>query len=262
MKRLWPRTLTWQLVTLLLLALVASQAVTFAILHDERRGTVEALAREQVLERAASLVRLTDSTVTVAERRGRSAPSPPASSASGSRPSRGRCRRRRGGPASRPQAGGPHGRRPDAGGAGGAGQHRPPPMGRQRWRDQWRMAAGEGLDMGEPPQHLPASGLLIAIRLDEALWLNAAMILPPDRPGFGPTPLAALLAAAIAISLVASFSLRRLPRPVLGKQEHPRRRRAVAAPLAAAARRTGCVRPHRGSAAGVRRRRCGTHVAL
>ena len=69
MSRLWPRTLTAQLVILLLLALFAAQLVTFAILHDERRGAFEALVREQVLERAAALVRLTETTLTKGERR-------------------------------------------------------------------------------------------------------------------------------------------------------------------------------------------------
>lgn len=55
---------------------------------------------------------------------------------------------------------------------------------------------------------------MLAIRLDQALWLNAPMVLPPQRPKVGQITLVALLAAALAISLVAVLSLRRLTRPL------------------------------------------------
>lgn len=208
---LWPRTLTWQLVGLLLLALVVSQAVTFAILHDERRGTVAALAREQVLERAAALVRLADVTVTEAERRRalramstRSlrfwlAPEPVVDVDDG------RAGRHL---SHRLEELLDDGRRLEVRVAPGSIERRPPDL-RARWREQWRRA-----ELGEPPQVLPTEGLLLAIDLGDALWLNAAMILPPERPAFGPAPLVALLAAAVAVSLVAALSLRRLTRPL------------------------------------------------
>jgi signal transduction histidine kinase len=219
MSRLWPRTLAWQLVGLLLLALVAAQLATFAILRDERRGMVEALAREQVLERAAALVRLTEASASRDERRralrafstrqlrfwvGEEPVIEAEESVAGRHLARrletllddgrelevrvapGEIERRR-----------------------SFEQHRQP-----AWREHWRRAAGDGPGLGEPPSELPDSGLLLAIRLDDTGWLNAAMVLPPERPGFGPAPLVALLAAALAISLVAVLSLRRLTRPL------------------------------------------------
>ena len=214
MSRLWPQTLTAQLVTLLLLALVIAQLVTFAILHDERRGTVEAVAREQVLERAAALVRLTESTLTTGERRRALrafstrqlrfwlADQPVVDEAEGAG-ARHLARRLEGLL--------DDGRRLEVRAA--QGDIRRPP-GRPPWHAHRQRAMADRLDLGELPDTLPASGLLLAIRLDDAAWLNAAMILPPERPGFGMAPLAALLAAAVAISLVAALSLRRLTRPL------------------------------------------------
>jgi signal transduction histidine kinase len=215
MSRFWPRTLTAQLVTLLLLALVAAQLVTFAILHDERRGTVEALAREQVLERAAALVRLTEDTVGTAERRRAlrafstrqlrfwlaGDPVVDAAEGAGARHL-----------ARRLESLLDDGRKLEVRATQGDIERRAER--RAAWQAHMRRAAGDELELGEPPASLAAPGLLLAIRLDDALWLNAAMILPPERPAFGPAPLAALLAAAIAISLVAALSLRRLTRPL------------------------------------------------
>jgi signal transduction histidine kinase len=218
LQRLWPGSLTAQLVLLLLLALVASQLVTFAILRDERRGAVEALAREQVLERAAALVRLIETTARQDERRR-------ALRAFSSRQLRFWL------------ADEPVVEDGDAALGGMAARHlahrietlldgrqldirvAPGEIAQRRglrpgWHEHWRRAAGDGLDLGEPPAALPAAGLMLAIRLDQALWLNAAMVLPPQRPEVGPTPLVALLAAALAISFVAALSLRRLTRPL------------------------------------------------
>lgn len=207
----WPRSLTSQLVGLLLLALVVSQAATFAILEDERRGTFEALAREQVVERAAALVRLADDTVTEAERRR-------ALRAMSTRSLRfwlaaepvvdaddGMAARHL---SHHLQGLVDDGRKLEVRVAPGNVEHRAPHR-RSRWREQWRRA-----ELGEPPPSLPSAGLLLAINLDQGLWLNAAMLLPPDRPAFGPAPLVALLVAAIAVSLAAALSLRRLTRPL------------------------------------------------
>lgn len=61
-KRLLPQTLAGQLITLLLLALVASQALSFWFFFDERRLAVRAAARDLVFARTASIVRLLDET--------------------------------------------------------------------------------------------------------------------------------------------------------------------------------------------------------
>lgn len=219
MSRLWPRTMTAQLVSLLLLALVAAQLVTFAILHDERRGAFEALAREQVLERAAALVRLTETTPTTGERRRAlrafstrqlrfwlaDEPVVDAADDAGTRHL-----------ARRLESLLDDGRKLDVRVAPGDIRRRPP--GHPPWQAQRQRAVGDGFDLGTLPDTLPdtlpASGLLLAIRLDDALWLNAAMIVPPERPRFGMAALAGLFAAAVLISLVTALSLRRLTRPL------------------------------------------------
>ena len=58
LRALWPRRLAAQLIALLLSALVVSQAVSLAILLDERRLALRAAERAQVLARTASIVRL------------------------------------------------------------------------------------------------------------------------------------------------------------------------------------------------------------
>jgi len=60
--RLWPRTLVGQLILLLLLALFTAQLLAALIFLDERRLAVAQAAREQVLARTVSLVRLLERT--------------------------------------------------------------------------------------------------------------------------------------------------------------------------------------------------------
>lgn len=62
MKPLLPQTLAGQLITLLLLALVASQVLSFWFFFDERRLAIRAAARDLVFARTASIVRLLDET--------------------------------------------------------------------------------------------------------------------------------------------------------------------------------------------------------
>ena len=58
MKRLWPRSLTGQLVLIVLAALIAGQTLSLLIFADERRLALRAANREQVLTRIAGLVKL------------------------------------------------------------------------------------------------------------------------------------------------------------------------------------------------------------
>lgn len=58
MRRLWPQSLTGQLVLIVLAALIAGQALSLAIFADERRLALRAANREQVLTRTAGLVKL------------------------------------------------------------------------------------------------------------------------------------------------------------------------------------------------------------
>ncbi len=58
MKRVLPQTLAGQMISLLLIALVTSQALSFWFFFDERRLAVRAAARSQVFARTASIIRL------------------------------------------------------------------------------------------------------------------------------------------------------------------------------------------------------------
>ena len=62
MRRLWPGSLAGQLVLIVLLGLLAGQALSLYIFADERRAALRVVAREQVLSRAAGLVRLLQET--------------------------------------------------------------------------------------------------------------------------------------------------------------------------------------------------------
>ncbi|MBH0238557.1 ATP-binding protein [Methylobrevis albus] len=60
--RLFPRSMAWQLVALLIAVALAAQALTLVLLVDERRNAIQIANREQVLSRTASLVRLIEET--------------------------------------------------------------------------------------------------------------------------------------------------------------------------------------------------------
>ncbi len=62
MKRLFPRSLTGQLMLALLAALVLAQIIAFVILADEYRMGLESAKRDQVLGRTASIVRVLQET--------------------------------------------------------------------------------------------------------------------------------------------------------------------------------------------------------
>lgn len=208
MRRLWPRSMTGQLVAILLLALVLAQLATFAILQGERQSTIEAIGREQVLERAAALVRLLDETREASERRRalrafstRRLRFWVADEAVVEEQGAGAATRLAGKLEDLLEGEGDQavlvaiseiGRRT---------------KGMPRWHRQLRDAGVEPKQPGDP-------GLLVAIRVGPESWLNAAMLLPPERPAFGLAPLVALVAAALAVSLAAVLGLRRLTRPM------------------------------------------------
>ena len=60
MKRLWTRSLTGQMVVLLLLALVLSHAIGFVIYRDERTQALRGALKEEFLARTAAVTRLLD----------------------------------------------------------------------------------------------------------------------------------------------------------------------------------------------------------
>ncbi len=232
LRRLLPRrplTLTWQVIGLLLLALISAQLATFAIMSGERRSAVDAFARQQVLERAAALVRLIETTESPGERRRalRAFSTPALRFWLGDEPAIDAVESALPRPIARRLETllGDGEAREVLIALGDVDDHRS--LGRPpHWHDRWRRAEAEGQAIGEPPPRLPAEGVLLAIRVAPAdhaassgtdqsdTWLNAAMVLPPERPGLGPAPVVALVAAALAISLAAALSLRRLIRPL------------------------------------------------
>lgn len=60
--RLWPKSIAAQLIVLLLAAIVAAQALSVWIFHDERRITMVAAARDNLLSRAISIATLLEET--------------------------------------------------------------------------------------------------------------------------------------------------------------------------------------------------------
>ncbi len=59
---LWPQTLASQLILLLLAAIVAAQALSIWIFHDERRIALVAVARDNLLQRAVAVANLMEET--------------------------------------------------------------------------------------------------------------------------------------------------------------------------------------------------------
>ncbi|WP_428650105.1 ATP-binding protein [Roseibium sp.] len=60
--RLWPQSLASQLILLLLAAIIAAQAFSIWIFHDERRIALVAVARDNLLQRAVSVAGLLEDT--------------------------------------------------------------------------------------------------------------------------------------------------------------------------------------------------------
>ena len=58
MKRFWTRSLTSQLIGLMLLALLLSQVVIFLLYRSERERTLRSIQRDEFLARAASVSRI------------------------------------------------------------------------------------------------------------------------------------------------------------------------------------------------------------
>ena len=69
MKRFVPKSLAGQMIALLLITLVAAQAVSLMIFADERRLALRAAARDQVLSRTASMAHLLNDTPTTYHQR-------------------------------------------------------------------------------------------------------------------------------------------------------------------------------------------------
>ena len=209
MRRFWPQGLTSQLLAVLLLALLAGQALSLAFFADERRLALRAANREQVLTRTASLVRLLAETPPELHERILATASS-----------------------------GPLRFSLDA-----ASAVEPQPQGRVPGRLARRLA--ELLDSrtarqvlvevrderplrnlvgfhpldqatGRPRywrEHRAALALLISVQLSDGSWLNAGTAFPAP-PGWNLTPLVSLGLSAALVALVVLVAVRRITRPM------------------------------------------------
>lgn len=194
-----PRSLSGQIIALLLLALVASQLASVVLLAGERRGALVAAHREQVLERVASVVRLFDVTpadlhgrvlAAVDNRQLRLSVTSAALVAAGERPS-------------------------------GIERHlrdrliavlddRPGGDIRVALLEPRRPRAS---DTGERRRHRSPPSVAISVRLADGSWLNARVMAMSPRGWALPTVLSMGL-TALAMILVVMLTVRRLNRPL------------------------------------------------
>ena len=235
-KRILPRRLASQIIVLLLLALVASQAVTLAFFLHERQEAVREVTREQVLRRVASVVRLLDETPPALHRRvvrGANAPllrfwlsrsSVVRHATNGGSLQSRLSRMLRGSSAGEIRI-------DMSGGAdlyGGARPQFPPPRGHPRdrfedsddhedheyedWDDDDHY--GDGSDLFEPGLTPRLVGLTISIRMADGGWLNAQSALPVSAPLWALPSLMSTLIMAAALIVIVVLTVRRITRPM------------------------------------------------
>ena len=243
--RLWPRSLAGQMIALLLLALVAAQAVSLAILWDERRHAVRAAERAQVLSRTLSIVRLLGETPPELSPRIMETASGPRlrywlapESALDPQDPEHRDSRVRARLAGLLEGSGAREvlvrlEEPE-GGAFAFWRHGRKPAWPKRLHDDddddddkdddedggreerfWR-GWHEPHDGERPPGRFrrPPVSLTLAVHLADGRWLNAATVLPPPPPGWARYTLTWLAVMAVAITLIVIVSVRRITRPL------------------------------------------------
>jgi signal transduction histidine kinase len=233
LRRLWPRRLAAQLITLLLLALILSQAASVLIFRDERRIAIRAAERKQILERTASIVRLIERTPpALHEQIVRTATTgylrfwladERAAQADGTRQGDNQLQRRLKSLIDdglvrevvvdlRDEDGfwrGADGGGDDDESASDAGRIAPARA------DE----VGQDGDADEHPhqrrhRHSGPSSLLISARLDDGRWLNAGMNVPTPSPRWALPSLLSMAVMAVALSLIVILMVRRITRPM------------------------------------------------
>lgn len=234
MTRLVPKSLAGRMIALLLLALVASQAVSLFVLLGEQRLAVRAADRQQVLSRTVSIVRLLGETPV--ELSGRII-----ETASG--PRLGFWLDARSAVDPTVPA---HRRNPVSARLAslleGTGVREvlvrietPDDDTFFVWRDRpmhWMRYHGDDDENGADDDymqrhqrmrmHMPWAGnrrqpplsLTLAVLLPDGRWLNAATLLPTTAPAWAWTSLVSMAAMAIAITLIVVLSVRRITRPM------------------------------------------------
>jgi len=230
MTRFWPQSLAGQMLALLLLALVAVQAISVFLFLGERRHAVRAADRAQVLSRTISTIRLLGETP--AELSGRII-----ETASGPRLRYWLAEESAVDPSDPAHSNNPL--RLHLAGMLRDTQVRnvlvrvenAAPSARTRWDDMdymmSRMHRGRLDDDDDDhdrdssrvrhwrnrPRPTPLS-LTIAVQLADRRWLNAATLLPPPSPAWAWSTLTWLVLMAVAVTVIVVFSVRRITRPM------------------------------------------------
>jgi signal transduction histidine kinase len=216
---LLPRSLAGRLIALLLLALVATQAISFVIFTDERRLAVRETGRHHIIARTASIIRLLQDTPAPLHRQiiknantanlkvwlSRESAVDPAAAIGLSNRLHRRLDDLLGGivrevrvTASEPRRGLFDWRarwRHDGGDLVGDGRRRD--HDRERWRDR------------RGPRELTISVLM---RGDQ--WLNVATVVPPPPPDWAWPSLVSMAVMAAAIAIIVVVVVRRITRPM------------------------------------------------
>jgi signal transduction histidine kinase len=205
----WPRNLAGQLVLIVLVALLAGQALSLLVFADERRMALRAANREQVLARTAGLVRLLEETPATLHGRILKASS-------------GALVRFDGGPASAVDASDAwHRRNPIAvqlehllGGNGG----RPVLVDFADERRIVNLIGFEGMDQNRwrpdrPRRRHGPIALAVAVQLADGNWLNAQTFTQP-APGWALPNLATLGLTAGLVALGVLLAVRKVTRPM------------------------------------------------
>ena len=234
--RLWPRSLSGQLIAGLLAIMVAAHVISFVAFVDERRLAVHEASRFQSLSRIASVVHLVESVPApmrddVMRKAGGpmlrftlSDNSQVEDDKQGYRAERIRRRlARRLGDAERPIRIGAF----EAGENDGFWRWGP-------WRDFRRRHRhmDDAADDDDDDDHrywrgrrhglssaIRGGGMLIAVRLGDGNWLNARTLLPPMAPGWAMASLVAMLVTALALVALIVLLVRRVTRPLASLAE-------------------------------------------
>lgn len=236
MIRIWPRSLAGQMIALLLLALVALQAISVFLFLDERRHAVRAADRAQVLSRTLSIVRLLgDTPAELSERIVETASGPrlrywlaqdsavaPGDAAHRDNPLRNHLADMLDGTQARdvlvrietaaPGAFMPWDRMMRRGWRSRMHRDHMDDHGDHDDDDDDDDAAHPWRWRGQP--HPIALSLTIAVQLADRRWLNAATLLPPAAPAWAWSTLTWLALMALAVTLIVVFSVRRITRPM------------------------------------------------
>lgn len=236
--RLWPKSLAGQLIAGILVAIVGIQIVTFVFFLDERRGAIQAASRSQVLQRAASVVRLVENappalsaqiTQDASDPWTRFSVSAESAVANGSdRRGERRLQRKferfldRDDLEVRLEIHSAEGFPPLPFFARSGGRHH---MGPHPWwedddddddgrRDDWDDYRRHGSRYFRVPV-----GMTISVRLADGQWLNAQTVVAPARPAWAAPSVTMAFGVAVLLVVLVIFLVRRATRPMAGLTE-------------------------------------------